>query len=469
MPTRSLIHVSLPQTIVYTIIVLGNLVTIGSPANLLLTLPEIAFVFFQVFRNRVDLAVFYNLVFVITSISATAIMGMSDDPVSMYNYARLKLAGPVGVSYVISIILLFLSYIKHKRIPSNLLFSKLLRGFVMLATCGFIIGIIGLVFGSHYSISGMLEYGIYIMVVIINMYSLLLNYSPSFVKLVYESVIPLLSASVIASFILYYVLGVSTSYGGLDDVVLKADLTYFASMLVLALLFVKNKVAVVIPFLLFLVMSFNSSGGKEIILLGLAILFYLLALLHTSSRVGKKIIAISLLAVVVVYGFLNTASDSLFSMKMGAVTSLFSSDVSEVSESPYIRIGEIMNVFYGYFQHPYLLPFGSGYGGYFEDHLNMFVGINLEIGSYSRADVSSGFFHNAHDTFSVVPFLNGLFGLWIIFSYTLKYLKRIKKNYCAFAAIPWLLLTFYFNTQMAMTGVFLLFASEFCAEPDEYL
>jgi len=460
------LKVSLPKTILYSLIILGNLVTIGSPLNLLVSIPEIVFVFFLLFRNRVDLAIFYHLIFIVTSISATNVMGMADNPVSMFSYSRLKVVGPVGASYLISIFLLLFSLAKKSKIPEDFLYFRLFRGFLMLGTCGFFIGCIGLLFDSHYSIDGMLVYGIYIFIVIISMYSILLNYSDSFVKLFFDNVVPLLSASVYASFIAYAFIGISTSYGGLDNVVLKADLVYYAPILLLSLLYVKNKIQVIIPCILLIVLSFNSSGGKEIIILGTAFLFFVFGLLKRSGKVGSKSFFISRVAVIasvliVAYVFFNSAQDSLFSMKLGAVISLTSTDMSDINESPYIRIGEILNVWQGYINRPYLIPFGSGYGGYFVDHLNMFAGINLEAGSYSSADVASGFYHDAHDTFSIVPFLNGLLGLWIIFSYSFKYIKRIKNNFCAFAVIPWLFFTFYFNVQGAVSGIFLLFSAEY--------
>lgn len=466
MVNQQSLDVSIQKTLFFSLIILGNLATIGSPLNLVISIPEFAYVLYLLIKQRVDLALFYHLVFVITSVSATNAMGMSENPMTIYSYSRLRLIGPIGASYAITLIIFMLSLSKKTRFPRESLFFKLFRGLMTLAVFGFVIGFLGFLADDHYSLEGVLNYGVYIIIVLLIMYSLILNYSDRMIKLFYDNVIPLLSASIYASAIAYYVLHISTTYGGLDNIILKADLTYFAAILLLAFFVVKKKLMVVLPILVFLLMSFNSSGGKEIAIFGIAGVFFLISVFRNGSNIKKKSFfyyraAALLLICVVVFGVLRSSTDSLFSMKMGEFTSMFSSDVSEVSASPYIRMATTLNIIQGYMQHPYLIPFGSGYGGYFVDHLNMFAGFDLEKGGFSHADVASGCFHTAHDTFAVVPLINGLIGLWIIINFSIKYIKRIKYNFCAFAAFPWLLLTFYFNVQLALTGVFLLFAAEY--------
>lgn len=466
MTTQGTIEISTSKTIFYSLILLGNLVTIGSPLNLVISIPEFAYVFYLIYKNRIDIALFYHIVFVITSVSATSAMGLSDSPMTIYSYSRLRFVGPVGASYVVAIIILFLSFSKKARPPRYSLFYKLFYGLLILALLGYSIGLFGFLVDSHYSMEGVLNYGVYIFVVLINMYALLLNYKESLVKLFYENTIPLLAASVYASAIAYYLLHISTSYGGLDNLILKADLLYYAAILLLSFFAVQKKISVVIPSLLLLIMSFNSSGGKDIIIIGFAAVFFIFKVFGEQTNSKKRSffyyrIAAVLLIVLVVVGVLRSSSDSLFSMKLGQFTSMFSSDISEVDTSPYVRMATTLNIIQGYIQHPYLIPFGSGYGGYFIDHLNMFAGIDLENGGFSQPDVVSGYFHTAHDTFAAVPLLNGVFGLWIVLKYSIKYIKRTNNNFCAFAAVPWLLLTFYFNTQLALTGVFFLFASEY--------
>lgn len=469
MVKEHLLDVSIKKTIMYSLIILGNLVLIGNPLNLVVSIPEFVYVFYLLIKKRLDRAIFYHIVFVITSVSATNAMGLSDSPMTIYSYARLRLVGPVGASYVLAILILLLSLSSNIQLPKKTMFYKLFHGLLILAILGFSIGLLGFLLDRRYSMEGVLNYGVYIFIVLINMFALLLNYKDTIVKLCYDNVIPLLSASVYASAIAYYLLHVSTSYGGLDNIILKADLSYYAAILLLAFFSVQKRIIVAIPFLVLLLMSFNSSGGKEIVIIGLAAVFFLLMVFGDKTEKSKKVlfyyrVVAIMLIFVISFGILRSSSDSLFSMKLVQFTSMFSSDISDVTASPYIRMATTLNIIQGYLQDPYLIPFGSGYGGYFIDHLNMFDGMDLENGGFSHADVSSGYFHTAHDTFAAVPLLNGVLGFGIIMKLSINYIKKIKYNFCAFAAIPWLLLTFYFNSQLALTGVFFLFAAEYNIE-----
>lgn len=456
------LQISIWRILLYSIIILGNIVTIGSTLNLIISIPEFIYVFYLLFKNQIDKALFYHIVFVITSISATNAAGMEIDNTLLYSYARLKIIGPIGASYLMSIILLLLSLHNKLKVPRSNLFYKLFNGLLIMAISGFTIGLLGFILDSHYSMEGILNYGVYITIVLINMYALILNYSDRLTKRFYDDVLPLLVASVYSSAFAYFILHISTTYGGLSNIILKADLSYYASILLLAYSFVSKKIRILFPFLVFLILTYNTSGGKEIIILGLVVVFFIIGILgNRSSKNNLWLYVLSAILLFVIIMGIRTAEDTLFSRKVGEVTSMFSSDITDISTSPYIRVASTLNILQGYILHPYWMLFGSGYGGYYEDYLHLFAHLNLGHGSFSQQDISSGFFHTAHDTFAVVPLVNGLFGLWIIIKFSIKYIKRIKYNFCAFAAIPWLLLTFYFNIQLALTGVYLLFSCEY--------
>ena len=148
-------------------------------------------------------------------------------------------------------------------------------------------------------------------------------------------------------------------------------------------------------------------------------------------------------------------TNSLAGYKILAAISIFNGDISDVSNSPATRIGEFMNFVYNNREDIFHLLFGMGYGGYFTDELKLFEGLDLS-GGWSEEIIRTGRFPSAHDTFSEVPLINGVVGLFLILYIGIKIAKHMKSNSFCYAAIPWLIFTFYFTPSLALTAIFFL-------------
>jgi hypothetical protein len=121
-----------------------------------------------------------------------------------------------------------------------------------------------------------------------------------------------------------------------------------------------------------------------------------------------------------------------------------------------------LNIFDNGIHNPFFLLFGRGYGGYFTDSLCLFYdGINLGDGDYAAINIVMGKFSRPHSVYPATLLTGGVIGLFLVLTMGLKYAGRIKKNFLSFAAIPFLFTTFYFDSQIALTCIFLLFASEY--------
>jgi hypothetical protein len=134
--------------------------------------------------------------------------------------------------------------------------------------------------------------------------------------------------------------------------------------------------------------------------------------------------------------------------------------INLIPESPRVRIVEIMSIFNELFRNPIYLLFGKGYGSYFSDNFKLLANMDL-INAYKAVEITNNKYGGVHDSFSSIPLANGLFGLTLIFRLTFKYIKMIKYNFMAYAAIPWLAFTFYYNVQFGIVAMLLLYCSEF--------
>lgn len=451
---------------IFFLISLGNILTLGSVSNLAIAIAEYCVVFFLIFTNKLPLALFLHHAFVITSISATNVAALVDNPLAIYSYSRLKLIGPIGVSYIVTIIIFLLSFKNRARIDKSTLFYKLFKTITVLGASGMIVGLLGLLSDSYYTFDTFVFYSVYIIVVWLNIFCLLLNHSEKLVSIYYNNAIPIIIGGIFASFVAYQVFGVVNIYGSLE-IILQADIVYYAPVIIIGLLFIKKRIIPLFAVLLYLFICTQSIGGKGLVITALSIVFLIYAslfpkgkVLTTKQKWRNRVIVTATIILGVAF-VLTLDFGILFSSKVHQLTSMFSGDLDSIDESPYTRVATTLNIIDNYLHRPWCFIFGMGYGGYFTDSLSLFGGLDLTSGGWSEEVVKSGHFNMGHDTFASVPLFNGFFGLYLIFKIVFLYAKRIRSNMYAFAAIPWLFLTFYFNTQLAISGLLLLYASEY--------
>lgn len=80
------------------ILELINLLFIGSTLNLIITIPEIAYVLFLLFvKNDIKNALICHVLFCLTAFDTTTL----DSEILLYSYSEVKLFGPITISYII--------------------------------------------------------------------------------------------------------------------------------------------------------------------------------------------------------------------------------------------------------------------------------------------------------------------------------------------------------------------------------
>jgi hypothetical protein len=445
---------------------------IGKISNLLISVPQYIIVIVFIIRKDYKKALFYHLLFIVTSIAA--IRAMFDVEIEMFSYSRLKIVGLVGVYQIISLILFFLIKIKYQVKDKTSLFYRFRTVIGYLGISATLIGLVGITFFDYFP-SYLISNAVYIGFLFIHI-DMLLRFSndESFKKKMFENAIYLLIAAPIAVCICFNILGVVASYSTLN-VIIQSELSYFSVVLLIALFYYKNIIWILIAFSCLCVNLITSGRGGEIMLFFIGITIFLV-LLFTKNKIaenGNKIRVIRVVSVIIMfivgsYFSIITFSD-ITTIKYEQFTSLFNifampdnfASVYDISNSPYIRVSQILDILDNGLANPIFLFIGHGYGGYFTDSLHMFSHLDLIGGAYSIDVVSMGQFPRAHSSFPSTLLYNGLSGLFLILFLCIKYIKKIKLNFLSFAAIILFLYGFYFNLQLALTAVFILFASEY--------
>lgn len=454
--------------VVFSLVAL-NILLVGSYLNLLVLLPQVAYVIYLFFQNKVSDALYWHLIFIMTSLNTTVNGAVLEDGnMTAYNYASFKIIGPVSLSYILTIFFAFIGLgndIAKRYSNINIhIYKRTIRIFAYFGISGTFLGLIGLA-TDFYSFSSFISYNIYIWMTMIMMLVLLKNGSPQLILTIYKTALPIISASIVAS-LFTFLMGVSTSYGGIHGLPLMAELTYYSSLLIIGILYCRKPGLYILPIIFYFYLSSRNIIGKQIIIISIAIIILLYQVLFNKRYIKSHIKRLHLIRIGVicsVFVFLSAPilmnSNNLTFHKINQVSSLFAFEDGEVASSPATRIAETANFFVNNQDNPFALVFGKGYGGYITDELGLFVGHNLEGGGFSDDQLKSGRYSQLHDTFATVPLLNGLLGLGILFYVVRLHLKRFKLNYLVFAVVPWLIFTFYFSTQYAFTGVFFLYGS----------
>ena len=105
--------------LLFTTIVLFNILTLSSVANIILTIPQYTVVLYLLFKKNISASVLLHFTFVILSLSAQRTLGMFEGKeFSMYNYGTIKLIGPIRACYAMNVlyfsILLKSKFMFHK-------------------------------------------------------------------------------------------------------------------------------------------------------------------------------------------------------------------------------------------------------------------------------------------------------------------------------------------------------------------
>ena len=449
-----------------------NMYFMESTANIVLTIVQVLVVLYFLLSNKLDNAVLWHIVFSLTGFDATA--GTTE--LQLYSYPEIKLVGPITFSYVILGLIWLRSYkIKILDQTRNTLIFKLrniLRFFLIYGT---FIGLVGLMIFSYrfsdfilpfiYSFTGFLYLDIFIRL-----------YNHKTLAKFYDYALCLIISSPIATFVSYFGLNIRATYSAFDTLIF-TESYILASVLLLILVYEhKHKLLTLISLVAFFLTLFEGGRGGHFVILFFAI-FVLLYLIYFEKNIQKNRISSVLRIVIpifVVIGFsyfgIMLSRNNIATIKLMEALSLFSvfytsgdlySRLSLIPASPYIRIVQVFNILYDGLSNPFGLIFGNGFGGYYTDSTGLFKYTDVTMGGFSFEVASSGRYGYAHSAIPSVLLFNGIIGLLALIKLGIAYIKQIKNTSLAFVVIPFVLLSFYFNTSLYLAYVFTLFAAEY--------
>ncbi|MDN3671919.1 hypothetical protein QWY99_02410 [Flavobacterium branchiarum] len=461
--------------VLYILLIIGNSLTHEKITGILVSFPEIIAVVYFISKGNTEKAFFFHIVFTITclAIPFSQITNPEDSHYGLFNYSKLKLIGPIGIYHIIMFSFFIRTLRLKVQVPFNSVFYSLYKTIIFIGVSGILLGIFGLIFLEYY-VEYFVLYTSYILTLFFTAFVLIRMPFYSFVGKLYKMLLEVMIAAPIAALIVY-ILGFSSQYGA-DDVSILIEVVYFSMALIFSYYHLKNFFLPLFSFLLtgFFLMD-GGMGGKGIIFMGVVLIMFLLTAFNkhtTGINIAKRkralrfaMIPILIFVVIKFASYIEDSEYNLFLYKLENVTLLINvfqgfDGIYLIPESPRVRIIEIMSIFNELFSNPVYLLFGKGYGSYFSDDFRLLAGLDL-VNAYKAVEISNNKYGGVHDSFSSIPLANGLIGLFLIFRLTIKYAKMIKHNFMAYAAIPWLAFTFYYNVQFGIIAMLLLFSSEF--------
>ncbi|MDM8336361.1 hypothetical protein [Mediterranea massiliensis] len=471
-----MVSVSYRSVAIYTLITFVAIISHEKSIGLLLTLPQYLFVSYYLLKQNFVEAYKWHLIFSLTCLSVP--FSSLTDPglnYTLYNYSKIKLVGPVSLSLLMSCFILFGVLInKRKIIFSANLFSRLHKLMLWFCVYGVGMGVIGLFF-MNYNLEKFFPFSMYVIPILINSFTFLAINSDKFKLKMLLTMLNLLVSSPLAS-LLCILTGFYATYSS-DKIIPQNELGYYSALLIFSIFYMKNYFLPLFAGILSYIYMFNGgSGGKGIIINILFLVFFLFMLFKNNNVIYRRRIKIARTIVIsfFVLGFTSLSlfiNNSLFLWKMYNVVSLFNifqgmDAVDLIPNSPRIRLISLIDILYPWNENPLKVLLGTGYGGYFTDHINGFANCDLSH-AFSQYEISTGRFSRPHDTFAAVPLVNGVLGLWCLLRLSFLYIKKYKSNFLSLASIPWLILTFYYNSQYALVGLILLYVSDLQLNTDD--
>lgn len=413
----------------------------------------------------------YHVIFCLTGFDAT----FSDEEAVLYSYPEVKLFGPLTVSYII----LGLIWVRAITIPINkevkqTLLFKFWKIILILMLYGAIVGFLGILFDG-YRFGDFITPFVYIFIGFVFLDIVIRLYDKQFLEECYGFAFCLLVASPIATFISFFLLHLSVEYS-VYDTLISNEVFGFCPILMLFLVFKEknNKLLLYTGLVTYFICAFTAGRGGTF--LDIAACFAIIAyIVYTKKGLVRPIyrrlliIGIPITVVgIVSYSQIMDVGANLATVKISELFSMFQAlgtisssglDISGISESPYVRIAEVLNVLDNGLHNILGLLFGYGYGGYYTDSTHLFEAVPL-TGAFPQEYINTGRYGTAHSFMPTLLLYNGVVGLTMTTVLCFRYLKSIKFTPLAFAAFNLFFHSFYFNTSIIMGAAFILFAAE---------
>lgn len=460
----------------FVMLELGNIVLMESSLNLLITIPEALYVLYILFKQgNIRRALLLHVAFCLTGFDATA----TDSEMQLYSYPEAKLVGPLTLSYVIlgliwtqSLKLPIRSYVK------NTLIYRFRKTILIIMAYGFGVGFIGLML-FQYRFNDFITPFVYICVGFVFLDVIVKLYDYDFLKKCYQYSFCLIVASPLATFISFFLLNVRTTYSIYDSLISNEIFGFCPALLLFLIMKDKcNKTLLWIGLITFFACIFVAGRGAAFY--DLAGCFFIIALLVYSKSpvirpIYSKILTIGLplgLIALVSYSHIMELGDSLGTRKLSELFSMFEAlgsvstagmDITGISESPYVRIAEALNILDNGLNNIFGLLFGYGYGGFFTDSTHLFQNATL-LDAYPQEYINTGRYGAAHSFLPTILLYNGVIGFILIAHLGVSYLKKTKYTPLAFVSFSLFFHGFYFNTLAILAAAFILFAAEYKIE-----
>lgn len=467
---------------IYLSFILCIAITLFDTVNLrqdtvaILTLPQFLFVFFFLFKKDYRTAFLLHLTFVVACVSGgTAIEGGPSD----FLYTNCRVYGPLTLNIIILSWLWIAVQNKPILVKKDSLLLKCRKIFLYLLISGSAIGAFGCIFINYYS----WQYWIYQFLFVLNAYFVLdiyiHLYNENYSKLTAITTICMMAAAPIASVVSFTVFGVHSFYGLSEEIPFTIPIIGLTPCLLIALFQVnsfKLKTISIIGLVFYAVHLMILSRGSQFldVFIALSLLVYLVYFKKSKNfqLKGLKLFLPFLVIFVLPFAIDSIVANSdVSSRKYEQFTSLFSVfdftggkggfNIDEVGRSPYIRLAELTNIVHEGFQYVFPLFLGKGFGGYYSDSLNLFLGIDLTLGAFSDEIVAGGRFYNAHSAIPSVLHFNGFIGLFFMAKIAFSYLRRVDKSFLVFAAFVLFLQSFYFDIYGCFSYIMALCGAEY--------
>jgi len=429
-------------------IILGNL----------FGLIQILIVIYLILIKKVKTAFIWHLIFFVSSLNFSIMSDSVLESTVTYNYSKLKFFGAFPIVYILNLIFFI---IIRKNGSKNQIFNKFIKEFLFINVIATFTGIFGLLLYG-YSLHYFIVYFYYCSTLyfILTVFARLFNFT--YFILFRDTILLLLLISPICSLFLM-LFNFNSFYGGVTTIPVNSLFLF-----VPFILFSKYKLNKPLYFLSlfsFSIVSLFSTGGKGVVFILLIILLIIFLKIKSLKRKFTFTFILIFSYLLIFNGpsldklYLPNNSGYLAVHKFNQFITIFDaeSNLENVSTSPRVRIAETLNISYLYLNSPFKFLFGTGFGGYFEDYLGLFKLIDLSKGSFSNEQIISGKFYRPHDSLPVIFLLYGLPGLVFYFRWGYKiFTKSVYSRYFA-GVIPWLILTYGFDLNIAITGVIFLY------------
>lgn len=281
-----------------------------SAIGILVSVTEIFCVLYFAFKGKLESAVFWHFVFLMTSFKRVG--GESYDINN--DYINLKLFGPITFSYLVAAIL-YLKCRYQYSYPTNLswniprkvltqtrfgIFFLMYKYFVYFFLVGTLLGLFGLFFCGYF-LEEFISYLVYITIIIIHIEILLRLTSERFISKCYDASLSLLLSGLVFT-VLCECIGISDTYGAAEITVLKdSPVAPYIPILLLLFTQFKNRLILISFFLIYIVLLItNSASGKFFANISLMLILYFVKLVKI-NKVGLKLsIPLSLIGVLLI-------------------------------------------------------------------------------------------------------------------------------------------------------------------------